>query len=113
MEQFLKITVGFVIQTYQSNDQDQFVCIHQDFIAGDQVDFEDTEGNPIHPPDHPYQTFNMTLISGPQIINRINDVLTSLDVGGEQSRAFASEIGKLKNVLGQLEPLKQVFQKGG
>ncbi len=61
MDKFNKITVGFVIQTFKKNVAGKFICTKQGFIAGDQVDYEDQEGNPITPPEHPYQQFNMTL----------------------------------------------------
>lgn len=56
---FDKITTGFVIQTF--NDAGE--CIRQEFIAGDQVDYE-FDGYPINVTDMPlkgdeYQPFNM------------------------------------------------------
>lgn len=63
MERFTKITVGFVAQAFEKNDKGRFVCTAQEFIAGDQCDYEDTEGNPIEPPDYEYQPYNMTLES--------------------------------------------------
>ena len=44
----------------------------------------------------------MTLISGSQIIDRLGDVLTSIDVGGEQSRQFVYEIRILDELLRDL-----------
>jgi hypothetical protein len=109
MDKFTKITVGFVVQTFKKNDKDKFVCIRQEFIAGDQCDYEDTEGNPITPPDYQYQPYNMTLsnknekatklIMANRMRNAIEQVLHSLDVGGEQSRQFAEEIKLLKYAL--------------
>jgi hypothetical protein len=61
MEKFNKITTGFVVQVYEKNSAGEFVCISQEFIAGDQVDYEDAEGNSIDPPDHRYQPFDMKL----------------------------------------------------
>ena len=61
MDKFTKITVGFVTQTFRKDDKGRFVCTHQEFIAGDQCDYEDAEGNPIDPPDHEYQPYNMIL----------------------------------------------------
>jgi len=61
MEKFNKITVGFVIQTFEKNTAGKFICTKQEFIAGDQVDYEDEEGNPITPPENPYQQFKMIL----------------------------------------------------
>ena len=61
MEKFNKITVGFVVQSFERNTSGKFICTGQEFIAGDQVDYEDQDGNPITPPEHPYQQFNMSL----------------------------------------------------
>jgi len=61
MDKFTKITVGFVAQGFERDDRGKFVCTKQKFIAGDQCDYEDAEGNPIDPPDHEYQPYNMTL----------------------------------------------------
>ena len=61
MDKFNKITVGFVIQTFEKNAEGKFVCSTQEFVAGDQVDYEDLDGNPIDPPDYEYQPYNMTL----------------------------------------------------
>lgn len=53
---FKKITVGFVIQEF--NEQGK--CVHQEFIAGDQVDWEDEMGDPISVrEDAEYQSFEM------------------------------------------------------
>ena len=61
MDKFLKITVGFVAQTFKKNTAGKFVCTKQEFIAGDQVDYEDAEGRAIEPPEHKYQPYNMIL----------------------------------------------------
>lgn len=61
MDKFTKITTGFVSQTFEKNDKGQFVCTHQEFIAGDQCDYEDGKGNLIEPPDYKYQPYTMTL----------------------------------------------------
>ena len=61
MDKFNKITVGFVIQTFEKDTAGKFVCTGQEFIAGDQVDYEDQDDNPITPPEHPYQQFKMIL----------------------------------------------------
>ena len=67
MEKFTKITVGFVTQSYEKNAADKFICTGQEFIAGDQVDYENVDGNTITPPEHDYQPFNMSLLSGAEI----------------------------------------------
>ena len=58
---FTKTTVGFVAQTFKKNDKGRSLCTHQEFIAGDQCDYEDAKGNPIEPPDYEYQPYNMSL----------------------------------------------------
>ena len=102
MEKFTKITTGFVIQTYKKNSADEFVCITQEFIASDDVQFENFKGDSIEAPEHDYQPFNMTLVSKDEIIDRLGDVLTSINVGGEQSRQFAHEIKILDELLRDL-----------
>lgn len=60
MDKFTKITIGFVCQTYKKNAEGIFVCTRQEFIAGDQCDCEDMEGNPLESiPEHAYQPYDM------------------------------------------------------
>ena len=61
MEKFTKITIGFVTQIFEKDAAGKFVCTAQEFIAGDQVDYEDIDGNPVDPPEHKYQPYNMIL----------------------------------------------------
>ena len=62
MDIFNKITVGFVVQNFERNDKGELVCVSQEFIAGDQVDYEDANGEPLKKvPNHKYQLFNMAL----------------------------------------------------
>ena len=61
MDKFEKITVGFVVQNFEKNNKGEFICVSQEFIAGDQVDYENEEGSPIQKPDHKYQPYNMTV----------------------------------------------------
>ncbi|HDY87048.1 MAG TPA: hypothetical protein ENH82_02905 [bacterium] len=60
MNKFKKITVGFVIQEYEQKDG-KYICAHQEFIAGDQVDREDGYGEPIEidTSKEVYQSFGM------------------------------------------------------
>jgi len=108
---FTKTTVGFVIQTFRKNSKGPYICIHQEFIAGDQCDYEDVRGNTIEPPDYEYQPYNMVLrtrtpnatIQAERLTNAydaIEEVLESLDAGGEQSRQFAEEIKILRDAIG-------------
>ena len=48
-----KITTGFVIQQF---DTDKKVYINQEFIAGDDVNYETVDGNPMD--DDEMETFN-------------------------------------------------------
>ena len=105
--EFNKITTGFVIQKYRKDMAGKFTCIHQEFIAGDDVQFENLKGESIEVPEHEYQQFNMTLLSSSQIIDRLGDVLTSIDVGGEQSRQFAHEIKIMDELLRDLGRTRQ------
>ena len=100
--EFNKITTGFVVQKYRKNSTGKFRCVHQEFVAGDDVQFENLEGDSIEAPEHNYQSFNMTLVCKDEIIERLSDVLTSIDVGGEQSRQFAHEIKILDELLRNL-----------
>jgi hypothetical protein len=61
MKKFTKITTGFVAQAYEKNSAGEFVCTSQEFVAGEQVDYEDANGNSISSPDHRYQQFKMIL----------------------------------------------------
>lgn len=100
--EFNKVTTGFVCQKFRKNESSKFVCIHQEFVAGDDVQFENLKGDSIETPEHNYQPFNMTLLSRDEIADRLGDVLTSIDVGGEQSRQFAHEIEILNKLLKDL-----------
>lgn len=103
MDKFTKITIGFVMLNYEKDTDGQCVCTGQEFIAGDQVDFEDSKGNAISACEHVYQPFNMTLFSTVQIADSIREVLDTLNVGGEQSRQFAGEIEILNTLLKSLK----------
>jgi len=43
-----KITYGFVVQEYDTV-KGKHICTHQEFIAGDQVEYENMDGEPIDP----------------------------------------------------------------
>jgi len=42
-----KITVGFVIQEYRLNKKGKYHCIHQTFVAGEEVSYENDMGDAI------------------------------------------------------------------
>jgi hypothetical protein len=100
--EFNKVTTGFVVQKYRKDSTGKFRCVHQEFVAGDDVQFENLKGDSIEAPEHEYQPFNMTMLSKDEIIDRLGDVLTSIDVGGEQSRQFAHEIKNIDELLRDL-----------
>jgi len=41
---YKKVTVGYVIQDYIILEDNSIVCEKQEFIAGDQIDYEDEDG---------------------------------------------------------------------
>lgn len=51
-----KITPGFVIQVFDSESNS---FISQSFVASDQVDYEDDEGNPTDVEVREYMSFDM------------------------------------------------------
>ena len=93
--EFSKITVGFVCQRYRKNASGKYVCTHQEFIAGDDVQYENLKGDSIHPPEHDYQPFNMVLLSGSQIAESIRNALNRLQMRGK----FDSGMQILKALL--------------
>jgi hypothetical protein len=52
---YKKITTGFVVQKFRSFNGE---CVDQEFVAGDQCDYEDMFGNSIEPTDD-YHPFDM------------------------------------------------------
>ena len=83
MDKFTKITVGFVQQTFKKKPDGKFVCTEQAFIAGDQCDYEDMNGEPLKDvPGYTYQPYEMVLPQNKkQRVNYLlyNDVLGSLE----------------------------------
>jgi len=47
MDEYVKITNGFVRQFFKKLSDGTFVCEAQDFVAGDPVDYEDEKGEPV------------------------------------------------------------------
>ena len=83
IDKFVKITIGFIHQTFKKNAGGQFVCTEQTFIAGDECDYEDTNGEPLkEAPEYEYQPYEMV---SPQNKEQnvkyllYNDVLGSLE----------------------------------
>ena len=59
MDNFIRITTGWVKQYYEPNQDGVFVCIGQEFKAGDIVEFEDDGGNSIDSQVHQYYPYEM------------------------------------------------------
>ena len=95
---FTKVTTGFVCQKYQQDESGRFVCVHQEFIVGDDVQYENVKGDAVIPPDHAYQPFNMTLFSSSQIADSIRKALNWLQMRGK----FDLGMQTLKTLLKQL-----------
>ena len=77
-----KITVGFVIQEY---DTETGKFVSQEFMAGDQVDWEDEDGNAI-PKEDAYLSFEMVQ---PEDIESVEDIINeapSVDQEVEERR---------------------------
>ena len=98
MAKVFKITHGFVTQTFQDEK-----CVEQEFIAGDQVDWEDENGDGITPPGcYEYQTFHMVqpgmdrlgahLTRDPKIAKYIQD-------NGSNSKHEKREEAKMKLII--------------
>jgi predicted RNA-binding Zn-ribbon protein involved in translation (DUF1610 family) len=62
MNTFNKITNGFVVQTFTTVGG-KHICVNQEFIAGDPVEYEDADGNPISidTTKEQYQPFEMKM----------------------------------------------------
>ncbi len=60
IDKFVKITPGFVSQTFVKNDEAKHVCVRQEFTAGEPSDYEDDQGRPLKKmPDHEHHFFDM------------------------------------------------------
>ncbi len=100
MDKFVKITVGFVCQTYEKNAEGRFVCTKQEFIAGDQCDFEDIDGNPLENiPEHEYQPYEMV---SPQDERQGIKYLLYNDVLGSLESEDPIEADSLEDALSQV-----------
>jgi len=63
MDGFNKITLGFLVQSFQKNNSGEFACKHQEFIGIGGCDYEDFDGNLINPPKYKYQSYDMGKIT--------------------------------------------------
>ena len=101
IEKFVKITVGFICQTFERDADGNFVCAEQVFIAGDECNYEDTAGEPLKDvPEYEYQPYEMVAPQHkePKVKYLLyNDVLGSLE--GEEPVEAASLEGALTQIL--------------
>jgi len=60
IDKYNKITPGFVTQMFEKRDE-KFICVEQEFKAGDPVDREDEQGEPVDVDvrEEVYQPFEM------------------------------------------------------
>ena len=75
IDKFVKITVGFICQTFEKNAAGQFVCTEQAFIAGDECSYEDRNGEPLpEAPDYVYQPYEMAGATGQAVRTFLSDL---------------------------------------
>jgi len=96
-----KITTGFVIQDYVTIGR-KHICTNQEFIAGDQVDYEDKAGNPVNVDveKEQYQPFNMQ--NPPMAKSEKGLIFTCPDCGGHRLECcedgpYSSEVFNIDN----------------
>lgn len=94
-----KFTEGHVSQRFVGRE-----CVSQEFVAGDNVTWEDVSGIPISPPgSHHYQTFNMVQPGDTEKIRIIQEGLSELKrLQAELRTAYASLIAS-QELRGKLE----------
>ena len=59
MNNFIKRTSGEVQQRFEENKDGDFVCVSQEFVAGDIHDYIDSGGEFVDPPKYAYQPYDM------------------------------------------------------
>ena len=110
MDAFMKITEGFVVETYASDGTGRFACVYQKFVPVSEPSFKDLNNRPIDPPDHePKHSLiawrvqeddpGTATTTVARLRTAIEQVLETLDAGGEQSRQFAEEIQILTEAI--------------
>ena len=83
IDKFVKITTGFVHQTFEHNAEGKFVCSEQAFIAGDECNYENVNGETLKDvPEYEYQPYEIILPKHKDLNIKYllyNDVLGSLE----------------------------------
>ena len=78
---FIKITPGFVHQTFKKSRDGKHICVDQAFIAGDEYSHEDVDGEPLKVvPEYKYEPYEMNKPPAAQKFKYLlyNDVLGSM-----------------------------------
>ena len=100
MNKFVKITVGFVQQAYEKGADGKYVCTDQTFIAGDQCDYEDMNGDSLKEiPEHEYEPYEMV---SPQNNKQAVKYLLYNDVLGSMETEEPIEANSLEEALSQV-----------
>ena len=100
MKKFVKITIGFVQQAFEKDADGKFVCTDQAFIAGDQCDYDDINGEPLKDvPDHEYEPYEMV---SPQIKRQAVKYLLYNDVLGSMEGEEPIEADSLEEALSEV-----------
>ena len=87
MKKFTKITVGFVSQTFEQNDNGKMICTKQEFVAGDEVSYEDEYGEPLDFfPEHIYQSYDMVQPEYPRMFS-IRELISDGEVSEVQANS--------------------------
>ena len=111
IKKFTKITVGFVSQTFEQNDKDEMVCTEQEFIAGDEVSYEDEHGEPIiFFPKCQYQSYNMVQPEQPRRFS-IRELISDGEVSEVQANsleeALSNEFERMGYEIKEVEEQEQ------
>ena len=100
MEKFVKITIGFVHQSFKKNADGKFICTEQAFIASDECNYEDINGEPLEDvPEHEYAPYEMVL---PQNKGQGVKYLLYNDVLGSMESEEPIEANSLEEALLQV-----------
>lgn len=100
MKKFVKITVGFIQQTFEKKPSGEYVCIDQAFIASDQCDYEDMNGDPLKDiPEHEYESYEML---SPQNKRQAVKYLLYNDVLGSMESEEPIEANSLEEALSEV-----------
>ena len=120
MDNFIKITTGWVRQHYERNEAGVFVCTGQEFNVGDLHEYEDDGGQPIDPPECEYQPYDMIqpkqedreqalLDAAKEILSDFNRYGEVLQVGDNGEYGTESAIGRLHTAIYGFDHENKVF----